>query len=139
MLSLMSIEFENYPTTKSKRIRITKTDFDTIVCPARDWGVEQVFLTEKRWYAVTIQKKYFEKIKYIALYETRMKSIRYVGKIKKITPFENTKKFQIILDGNPMKIEPIRRSKDNPHKAPQNKVYTKFELFKNAKILEDIF
>lgn len=134
----MSIEFESHNIIKSKKLK-SKTDFDTIVCPAHDWGIEEVFLKEKRWYAITIQEKNIEKMRYIAIYEIRRKAIRYIAKIKEIIPFENTRKYQIIIDGEPIKIEPIRRSKINPHLAPQNKVYTKFELFKNATILEDVF
>ncbi|MSV33925.1 MAG: hypothetical protein EXS76_04325 [Nitrosarchaeum sp.] len=135
----MSLTFENFDAKKSKKKKIGKVDFDTIVCPAHDWGIQDVFLKEKRWYAVTMQKKNINKIKFLALYEIRWKSIRYVAKIKRIEPFENTRKFQIIIEGEPIKIKSIRRSKNYPHLAPQNKVYTKFEYFKNATFLEDIF
>lgn len=122
----------------TKKIRKIKTDFDTIVCPAHDWGIDEVFLKEKRWYAVRIKRKNIFKLKYFAPYETQKKSIRFLAKIKKIERIENTDKYQIIFKELPKKIKPIKRSKENPHLAPQNKLYTQFELFKNAKILEDL-
>ena len=118
--------------------RKIKTEFDTIVCPAKDWGMDDVFFKENRWYAVRINAKNLSKLKYFAPYETRMKAIRFVAKIKEIRPFRNSGKFEIVFDGEPVKITPIRRSKINPHLAPQNKMYTKFELFENARNLEDL-
>ena len=81
-----------------------KSDFDTIICPAKDWGMDEVFFKEKRWYAIRIQQKNIPKLKYFAPYETRTKSIKFLAKIKKITPFENSGKFQILFENEPKKI-----------------------------------
>jgi len=133
----LSIEY-NESKLKTKRPRIVKKDFDTVICPAKEWGIEEVFLKKKKWYAVSMSKKNIEKIKFIALYDIRRKSIRFIGRVKEIKPYKNSGKYQLILDGHPKKIESIKRTKKNPHLAPQNRVYTKIDFFKNAKFLEDV-
>lgn len=135
----MSVEFENFEKTITKKKKLLKKNFDTIVVPAHDWGVDDVFLKEHRWYSLKLSTKSIPKLKFLALYEIRRKSIRYIAKIKKIEPYENTGKYQIFFKEKPMRIEPIRRSKKFPHLAPQNKIYTKFEYFSNSIFLEDVF
>jgi len=133
------MSFENDPLElNQKRTRQIKKDFDTVICPAHESGIEEVFLKKKKWYAVSLSKKNIEKIKFVALYDIRKKSIQFIGKIKEIKPYKNSGKYQFILDGSPQKIEPVKRSKLNPHLAPQNRVYTKIDFFKNAKFLEDV-
>ncbi len=113
---------------------------DVIVCPGQDWGVEKVLLKQNRWYAVEIKREKIPDLKFLAIYEKKpVKAIRYVGKIKKIQPFENSEKYEILLDGPVKSIPPIKRSKKNPSMAPQDRQYTSKKLLDKAEWLEDIF
>jgi len=113
---------------------------DTVVVPAQEWGMKKVFLKQYRWYAIRIAKNKMNLLKYIAVYErTPIKSIRYMGKIQSIQPYKDTGKYEILLKGKPFKINPIKRSKENPRLAPQNTVYTSKNLIDKAEWLEDIF
>jgi len=115
-------------------------EIDTVVCPAQEWGVEKVFLKQHRWYAIEIKKDKIPKIKYLALYEKKpVKAIRYIGEVKEINLYKQTGKYEIILKGKPVKIKPIKRSKENPKLAPQNRQYTLKKLIDKAEWLEDIF
>jgi len=120
-------------------LKITE-EIDTIVCPAQEWGFEKVFLKQHRWYAVDIAKSKIPIIKYIAIYEKKpVKAIRYIGKVKEIKPYKKTGKYEIVLKDKPLKIKPIKRSKENPRLAPQNRQYTNKKLIDDAEWLEDIF
>lgn len=115
-------------------------EIDTIVCPAQEWGVEKVFLKQHRWHAVEMAKNKIPKIKYLAIYEKKpVKAIRYIGEVKEIKPYKQTGKYEIFLKGKPVKIKPIKRSKENPNLAPQNRQYTTKKLIDKAEWLEDIF
>jgi len=111
-----------------------------MICPAREWGVKKVFLKQHRWYAVEMASDKVSKIKYLALYEKKpVKAVRYIGEIKEIRPYKDSGKFEILLKGEPLKINPIKRSKENPKLAPQSRQYTNRKLMVNAEWLEDIF
>jgi len=115
-------------------------ELDTIVCPAQEWGVKKVLLKQHRWYAIPIKTSRIPNLKYLAIYEKKpVKAIRYLGEIKEIRPYKNSRKYEIILKGPPKKIELIRRSKKNSKLAPQSRQYTSKKLIDNAKLLEDIF
>ena len=112
---------------------------DTVVVPAQEWGMNKVFLKQHRWYAVRISKDKMNLLKYIAVYEKKpIKSIRYMGKIGKIQPYKDTGKYEILLKDKPFKINPIKRSKENPKLAPQNAIYTTKKLIDKGEWLEDI-
>jgi len=118
----------------------TKMIMDTIICPAQEWGVKTVFLKQHRWYAVAIKPLRIPEIKYLAIYEKKpVKAIRYVGEVKKIVSYQDSGKYEIILKNKPKKIKPIRRSKENPMLAPQNRTYTSKKLLDAAEWLEDLF
>jgi len=113
---------------------------DTIVCPAQEEGFNEVFLKENRWFAVRIRHKMIPKLKYLAMYEKNpVSAIRYVGRIKEIKPYKNTGKFEIVLDGKPKKITPIKLSKEFPNLFPQAPRYTIKSLVDKGRKLEDIF
>jgi len=113
---------------------------DIIVCPGQNWGIEEVLLKQHRWYAVEINKERISSLKYLAIYEKKpIKGIRYIGKIKKIQPYNDSGKYEILLDGSVKKIKIIKRSKNKPNLAPQNRQYTLKKLLDKAEWLEDIF
>jgi hypothetical protein len=113
---------------------------DTIVCPAREDGFNDVFLGENRWFAIPLSAKRIPQIEYLAMYEKKpISAIRYIGKVKEIKPYKNTGKYEVVLDGPPSKIRPIKLSEKNPNLAPQGTKYSIKNLFDDAKYLEDIF
>ena len=115
-------------------------DYDTIVCPAHEEGLSQIFLKEHRWYAVQMKKRYLSKIKFIGLYEKRpISAIQYIREIKEINSISDSKKYEITLTGKPKKIKPIKFSKSNPSLALQSRRYTTKKLIDNVRYLEDIF
>ena len=135
----VNISFEKNKKMKTPMRR--RPEMDTIVCPAREEGFNQVFLNENRWFPVRINPKRIPQIKFIAIYERKPKSaIRYVGEIDEIIPYKNTGMYEIVLKGAATKIKrPIKLSKQNPNLAPQSSRYTIRSLIDTASTLEDIF
>ena len=128
-------------TTKEDKTQMRKLpEIDTLVCPAREEGFNAVFLNERRWFAVRINPKRIPKIKYLAMYEkSPVAAIRYIGKVREIKPYKNTGKYEIILDGEPSKIKPIKLTKNELHLVPQAPRYTIKTLIDKANTLADIF
>jgi len=127
-------------TVKSKHKMRKLPGIDTIVCPAQPEGFNEVFLNENRWFAVRIRHTMIPKLKYLAMYEKNpISAIRYIGRIKEIKPYKNTGKFEIVLDGKPQKITPIKLSKEFPNLFPQAPRYTIKSLIDKGRKLEDIF
>ena len=128
--------------SSSKRPPMRKLpESDTIVCPAQEDGFNEVFLQENRWFQIRIDDNKLQKIKYLAMYESApVSAINYVGEVKKIIPYKNTKKYEIILNGPAIKLPtPIKKSKEFPNLAPQGPKYTMKSLLDEATKLEDIF
>ena len=91
-----SIFIECYQNLKSMVSKYMKKD--TIVCPAHDWGVKDVLLKQKKWFSVEIKQERIPALKYLAIYEkSPVQAIRYVGEIKEIRPYKDTKSYEIIL------------------------------------------
>jgi len=128
-------------TTKEGKTQMRKLpEIDTLVCPAREEGFNAVFLNEHRWFAVRINPKRIQKIKYLAMYEkSPVAAIRYIGKVREIKPYKNTGKYEIVLDGEPSKIKPIKLTKDELNLVPQAPRYTMKSLIDKANTLADIF
>jgi hypothetical protein len=82
------------------------SDFDTIICPAKEDGFQEAFLGEKARWSVRISKSRLDKIKYIAIYQVApISAITYYGKVKRIELYEDQNKYKLYLDGDPIKIE----------------------------------
>lgn len=121
---------------KSTKVKDVE-DIDTMVAPARPDGHRDAFLKEKIWYAVRISPSIIPKLKYLAMYEVKpISSIRWVGKIESIKPYEDTGKYKLFLS-EIMKIPEIKMN--DPKNAPQSPRYTRFDLLQKAKTLSDIF
>ncbi len=115
-------------------------EIDTLVCPAKEDGFNDVFLNENRWFAVRINPQRISKIKYLAMYESKpISAIRYIGVVKEIKPYKNSGKYEIILEGKPTKIKPIKATGDTLSLAPQSPRYTIKSLIDKATTLADIF
>lgn len=115
------------------------SDFDTIICPAKEDGFQEAFLGEKARWSVRISKSRLDKIKYIAIYQVApISAITYYGKVKKIELYEDPNKYKLYLDGDPIKIEyPIEIWEDK-RLSPQWPQYVLFKNISKAKTLKDL-
>lgn len=115
-------------------------EWDTLICSAKEAGFRQAFLEQKAWWAVRLNPKLIPHVKYIAIYQVApISQITYYGKVNQIEPYENTGKYKLYLDGNPIKLtKPIGLGK-NPHLKPQGPKYACLEKILKAKTLDDIF
>lgn len=85
--------------------------YDTIVVPAHPAGFSKVFLAERRWPNVKIDGRRVEKVKYISVYQTKpISAITHYAEIERLEPTERTGRYLIILRGEPIEIEPVRRT-----------------------------
>lgn len=126
-------------TTKGVK---TLAEVDTIVCPARQKGFEEVFLGQNRWYAIRMSAAMIPQIKYIAMYEIRpFSGIRWIGYVQDIKPFEDSDKFDVVISKREKLANPIRLTPEEKKRgiAPRSPRYTKMELIKKANKMSDIF
>lgn len=78
----------NIKDDSSESKSIDSRNFDTIVCPAKDDGLNNAFIAKNAWWAVRIGTQNIDKLKYIALYESKpISAIRYYAKITSIEPY----------------------------------------------------
>ena len=124
-----------WEVTKNKE----EIKFDTIICPAKEDWFQEAFLDKKARWAVRIDKTKLDKIKYIAMYQVApISAITYYGKVKKIEPYENTGKYILHLDGDPIKLDNSIKLWDDPSLSPQWSKYGFLQSIKKAKTLKDL-
>ena len=82
---------------------------DTIVVPAQEDGFNNVFITEKRWYAIRIGGGKLKDIKYIAAYQSApISAVTHVAEVESIEPYGDDGKYQLNFSGPAKKIRPIK-------------------------------
>ncbi|GAC1474901.1 MAG: hypothetical protein NVS2B12_18750 [Ktedonobacteraceae bacterium] len=119
---------------------IRQDDINTVIVPAREDGLQDVFLKENRWFAIRIHGTMRPQIKYIAVYQVAPQSaITYIAPVSSIEPWDDTKKFVVNLAEPARKIGPIPLLKNGIVKAPQSLRYTNYERLIHAKSLDDIW
>ena len=59
--------------------------------------------------------------------------------MREIKPHKNSGKYEVVLEGSPTKIKPIKCPSENPNLSPQGPQYTIKMLIDKASTLEDIF
>jgi len=65
--------------------------------------------------------------------------ITHYGRINRIEPYEDTGKYKLYLDGDPIKLKrPVGLGK-NPHLKPQGPKYAILENIRKANTLDDVF
>lgn len=112
--------------------------FDLVIYPATEEGYHEVFLAEKEWYYVRIQKEKVNKIKYIALYVKKpIGCILAYAKVKNITYIEYYKKYILQLENiqflkNPVKIGELSSA------VARSPKYTTLEKLLNAHTYADL-
>lgn len=115
-------------------------NWDTLVCAAKDEGFRTAFIEQKAWWAVRLSPKSIPHIKYIAMYQVApISQITHYGKIDRIEPYQDTGKYKLYLDGDPIKLtRPVGLGK-NPHLKPQGPKYAILDNIRKANTLDDVF
>lgn len=86
----------------------TKTDYDTIVCPAFEEGFKSAFLEQNAWWAIRMSQEARERVKYLAIYEKKpVAAVRYVAEVDRIESYKNSGKFIVYLK-NKKRVGPIK-------------------------------
>lgn len=115
-------------------------EWDTLVCAAKEDGFKRAFLEQRAWWAVRLNPKTLLFIKYVAIYQVApVSQITFYGKVKTIEPFENTGKYILHLDGEPIKLEKPVGLGRNRHLKPQGPKYAYLEDIMKARSLDDVF
>ena len=114
--------------------------WDTLVCAAKEDGFKRAFLDQKAWWAVRLNPNTIPHIKYIAIYQVApISQITYYGKVSRIEPFEDTGKYILYLNDDPIKLKnPVGIGKD-PHLKPQGPKHAELEKILHAKTLDEVF
>lgn len=89
-------------------------DFDTVVVPAREEGFQQRFINENSWFAIRINAKHINKLKYIAAYRVApIGAITHLAEIDSIEPYGNTGKYMLRFKGAATTVGPIPRMEND--------------------------
>lgn len=114
-------------------------DFDTIVVPARPKGFSEVFLAEKRWPNLKIDKRRRCNVKFIAVYQTGpVSAITHYAEIARFEPLQRIGRYDVFLKGDPIEINPVRYT-DADICAVQGPRYTMLKLVLTASHLARAF
>lgn len=85
-------------------------EFDTIVVPAQEEGFQAEFINRNCWYAIRINAKHVDKLKYIAAYRVApTKAITHIAEIAAIEPYQDTGKYMVKFKGPATAITHIPR------------------------------
>jgi hypothetical protein len=118
--------------------RHNKTQWDTIIVPAKEEGFQKVFLGEDCWYAVRIGGGMLDKLKYIAAYQVSpIMAVTHIAEIDQIEPYGDNGKYKLIFKKKAEEIEPIPYG-DAPSGSMQGLRYTNYKAFSEAKTIKDL-
>jgi hypothetical protein len=113
---------------------------DTLVVPGHQWGVEEVFLKEHKWYYLRIKASMIPYIKYLALYQTNpICAITHIAEIESFRFYSSLNKYEVYFKAPAWKVRPIKLSEKNRSQAPQGPRYTTLDKIKHAEGLDDVF
>ena len=112
---------------------------DMIIVPAKKDGFERTFIGKNCWYAIKINQKYWNSIKYIAAYQSHpVSAITHWAKVDKITLYKKTGKCIVYFKNKASKLKhPIPL--DDKHYTPFSRRFTTYEKFRKAKRISDLF
>jgi hypothetical protein len=117
-----------------------ESEVDTVVVPAREDGYSEVFLGERRWYAVRIHAAMRPQIKHVAGYRVApISAITHLAPVESIEPWKDTNKVVINFAGPAQPVGPIRLVKGGKVRPLQSLRYTTRKVLESAKTLDDIW
>jgi hypothetical protein len=114
-------------------------EMDTIVVPAHPKGFGEVFVKERRWPNVKIDRRRTESVKYVAVYQTGpVSAITHYAEIGSFKPLQQTGRFDLFLKGAPIAIGPVPFTAEDVC-AVQGPRYTNLKLVLSASHLARAF
>lgn len=114
-------------------------ELDTIVVPAHPKGFGEVFVKERRWPNVKIDRRRIESVKYIAVYQTGpVSAITHYAEIASFKALNQTGRFDLVLKGGPIAVGPVPYTAADVC-AVQGPRYTKLKLVLSASHLTRAF
>lgn len=133
---------------KAKKIEVasqkdkssTKKDVqNTIIVPAQEEGLNEVFLGKNCWYAIRIGGGKLNKIKYIAVYQTSpISAVTHFAEVESIEPYGDGGKYRLNFVSSAKPIGPIK-FKGGKQGTLQSPRYTTYEKLLSAKEVSDLF
>ena len=113
--------------------------YDTIVVPAHPKGCRNVFLAEKKWPSLKIDKEKKKFIKYIAVYQTvPVSAITHFAEIREFIDLIQKGRYEVIFKGAPTPINPVRFTPMDVC-AVQGPRYSTLNKILNASSLDQAF
>ena len=115
-------------------------EIDTVVVPAKKGGFQQVFLGERRWYAIRIHPLRRSQIKFIAGYQVApISAITHIAAVSSIEPWKDTGKCVVNFKARAREIGPISLVKEGRVKGLMGLRYAKKAKLDAAKTLDDVW
>ena len=120
------------------------SELDTVIVPRNpERDTRNVFVNEKCWYAININKDIITNLKYIAQYQKRpISGITHIAKIKNIEYWDGGPKYIVNFTEEAEEINTIElvpKSKNGKINAPQGRVYANYENLKKARNFDEVF
>ena len=113
--------------------------FDTLIVPAQEAGFQESFINNKCWYAVRINSKHKDKIKYIAAYRVKpISAITHIAEVAEILPYQNTGKYLLRFKEDAIPIKNVPRG-SNSTISMQSIRYGLKEKILAATFLDDVW
>lgn len=114
-------------------------DFDTVVVPAHSTGFNEVYLGQKRWPNLKVDRRRLPNLKYVAVYQTSpVSAITHYAKIDRFEALDRIGRYTVFFSEKPTQIDPIKFTHSDIC-AVQGPRYTTIELVLSAKSLSRAF
>jgi hypothetical protein len=127
-------------TEPAAATKVSPSEIDTVIVPAREDGFNEVFMRENRWYAVRIHGSVRPQIKFIAAYQVApVSAITHVAPVRSIEPWKDTGKVVVNFAEPASPIGPIRMAQAGRIRSFQSLRYTTKARLDKAKSLDDIW
>jgi len=113
---------------------------DTIVVPAKKDGFEQVFLGQKRSYALRIKESVLPQIKYVAAYQgAPISAITHIATVRSIEPWIKPGKYTINFVKTPTQINSVPLAKGGRIRSLMSPRYTTISDLEHATTMDDLW
>ena len=115
------------------------SDLDSIVVPGHPDGCKEVFINQRRWPNLKIDRRRLGSVKYIAIYQTApVSAITHYAEILRFEPLERVGRYDVIFKGKPVEIRHVKHTNADTW-AVQGPRYTALNLLLAASHLARAF